>query len=135
MGSAPVLLGDLRKVRAEDVKWYGEKIRWFKELRKQVPMNEGFFPLGNWTQPSVTTWDGYARLSRKGEGVIALFKNDSGASKVELKFPVFPSGNFRIHSVVTGKALGKFSGEKLQRGISVPLPANSKVEILEVRAQ
>ena len=135
MGSAPVLLGDLRKVRAEDVKWYGEKIRWFKELRKQVPMNEGFFPLGNWTQPSVTTWDGYARLSRKGEGVIALFKNDSGASKVELKFPVFPSGNFRIHSVVTGKALGKFSGEKLQRGISVPLPPNSKVEILEVRTE
>jgi alpha-galactosidase len=134
MGSAPVMLGDLRKVPPDDVKWFGEKIRWFKELRKQVPMNEGFFPLGSWQQPSVTAWDGYARLSRKGEGVIVLFKNDSGVSMVEVKLPVFPSGKFTVRSVITGKSLGKLSGEKMRRGIAIPLPASSKVEILEVRA-
>ncbi len=135
MGSTPVLLGDLRKVLTDDVKWYREKVRWFKELRKQVPMNEGFFPLGSWQQPSVTAWDGYARLSRKGEGVIALFKNDSGVNKVDVKLPVFPAGKFTVRSVITGKTVGTMAGEKLQRGILVSLPANSKVEILELRAQ
>jgi hypothetical protein len=54
---------------------------------------------------------------------------------VDLKIPVFPSGAFQIRSVMTGKSLGKFSGEQLQRGISVPLPTEHKVEVLEVRTK
>ncbi len=134
IGSNPVLLGDLRKLSPGQVKWYGEKIRWYKRFRREVPINEGFFPLGNWRQPEVSSWDGFARLSRKGEGVIALFKNDSGTKNVEVKLPVFPSGRFSVRSVMTGKSLGGYAGEQFRHGISVELPSAYQVEILELRA-
>ena len=77
IGSAPLFLGDLRKLTPQQVTWLAEKIRWFKEFRRAVPINEGFFPLGDWRQPNVVSWDGFARLSRQGEGMIVLFKNES----------------------------------------------------------
>ena len=102
MGSGPLFLGDLRKLTPAEQDWYGEKIRWFKTLRKEVPIQEGFFPLGNWAQPGAATWDGFARLSRQGEGMIALFKNESGLDQVEVKLPTFPDGTFRVRSAMTG---------------------------------
>jgi alpha-galactosidase len=133
IGSAPLFLGDPRKLAPADVKWYGEKIRWFKDLRKAVPMQEGFFPLGEWRQPGAATWDGFARLSRQGEGLIALFKNKSETQRVEVKLPVFPDGQFRIRSVMTGQAVGNYSGEQIRRGLRVQLPVKFKVEVLEIR--
>jgi alpha-galactosidase len=133
MGSGPLFLGDLRKLTPAEQDWYGEKIRWFKKLRREVAINEGFFPLGAWEQPGAASWDGFARLSLAGEGLIALFKNESGAEQAEVRLPVFPEGSFRIRSVMTGESLGEFSGEQIRQGIPVRFPAQSKVQILEIR--
>jgi len=133
MGSGPLFLGDLRKLTPAERDWYGEKIRWFKTLRKEVPFQQGFFPLGNWAQPAAATWDGFARLSRHGEGLIALFKNESRPDQAEIKLPVFPDGTYRVRSVMTGKSIGNFTGEQLRNGIQVQLPAEFRVELLEVR--
>ena len=51
MGSGPLFLGDLRKLTRSEQEWYGEKIRWFKTAAEDVPIQEGFFSLGNWAQP------------------------------------------------------------------------------------
>ncbi|MGO8790776.1 MAG: alpha-galactosidase [Terriglobia bacterium] len=133
MGSGPLFLGDLRKLTPAQQDWYGEKIRWFKALRKSVPMMEGFFPLGNWQQPGAATWDGFARLSRQGEGMIALFKNDSHLDRVVVKLPVFPDGTFRVRSAVTGQVVGTRTGGNFRQGIEVHLPPEHQVEILEIR--
>ncbi len=77
IGSAPLLLGDLRKLSAADRQWYHEKIGWFKKLRRSTKISESFFPLGSWLQPSPAAWDGYARLARSGNGMIAVFRNKS----------------------------------------------------------
>src|SRR6202167_1903995 len=45
LGSAPLLLGDLRKLSAADRHWYREKIGWFKRLRRAAKISESFFPL------------------------------------------------------------------------------------------
>jgi alpha-galactosidase len=133
MGSGPLFLGDLRKLTPAEQDWYGEKIRWFKTLRKDRPIQESFFPLGNWAQPGATTWDGFARLSHQGEGMIALFKNESNLDQVELKLPTFPDGTYRVRSVMTGKSVGNFTGEQFRNGIQVQLPVDKRVELLEVR--
>ncbi len=45
IGSAPLLLGDLRNLSAADRQWYHEKIGWFKQLRRPaVKLSESFFP-------------------------------------------------------------------------------------------
>ncbi len=133
MGSGPLFLGDLRKLSPEQQDWYGKKIRWFKSLRKDVPLPEGFFPLGNWQQPGAATWDGFARLSRQGEGLIALFKNESHLDKAIVNLPVFPEGTFHVRSAMTGQAIGTYTGEQFRQGIQIHLPAEHQVEILEIR--
>jgi alpha-galactosidase len=134
MGSGPLFLGDLRKLTPEQQAWYHEKIEWFKVLRKQVPMLEGFFALGEWRQPGAAAWDGFARLSRQGEGMIALFRNESHLDQVEVILPVFPDGSFHLRSAMTGRVLGTHTGEQLRRGIQIHLPPDHKVEVLEIRS-
>ncbi|HXJ96688.1 MAG TPA: alpha-galactosidase [Terriglobia bacterium] len=133
MGSGPLFLGDLRELTPEQQAWYGQMIQSFKALREDVHMLDGFFPLGNWQQPGAATWDGFARLSREGEGLIALFKNESRVSEVLVKLPTFPEGTFRVRSVMNGRALGTRGGEDFRQGIRVELPRDRKVEILEIR--
>jgi alpha-galactosidase len=134
IGSAPLLLGDLRKLSAADQQWYHDHIAWFKQLRKNTEINQSFFPLGNWHQPSTASWDGFARLSRSGDGVIAVFRNKSGISAANIQLPLIPEGRFAVHSVITNKDLGAFTKEDWVRGVPVPFSGSQTVEILEVRA-
>jgi alpha-galactosidase len=133
MGSGPLFLGDLRKLTIEQQAWYGQMIQSFKALRKDVRILDGFFPLGNWQQPGAATWDGFARLSLEGEGLIALFKNESHLSDVLVKLPTFPEGTFQVRSLMSQQALGARRSEELRQGVRVELPHDQKVEILEVR--
>jgi len=133
IGSAPLFLGDLRQLTPQQVRWLAEKIRWFKEFRRAVAINEGFFPLGDWRQPNVVSWDGFARLSRQGEGIIVLFKNESHFDQVAVELPAFPDGTFHLRSVMTGRVLGTRSGDQFRHGIQIHLPSEHKVEVLEIR--
>jgi alpha-galactosidase len=132
IGSAPLLLGDLRKLSQSDRAWFHEKITWFKGLRAQTQISESFFPLGSWRQTAASKWDGFARLAHSGEGVIVLFRNKSEAASATVQIEVMAPGRFRLHSVMSGKDIGKFSQEDFARGI--PIPLVEPVEILEVRS-
>ncbi|HZZ58609.1 MAG TPA: alpha-galactosidase [Opitutaceae bacterium] len=133
MGAGPLFCGDLRRLTPAQQAWYGEKIRWFKTLRRAVPFNEGFFPLGSWRQPSAAAWDGYARLSRLGAGMIALFRNDSHATSVSVSLPVYPDGEFVLRSAMDGAAIGTCSGADFRRGVEFQFPVDSGVQVIEIR--
>jgi alpha-galactosidase len=134
IGSAPVLLGDLRNLTRAQQQWYHEKVAWFKKLRKTTKISESFFPFGNWLAPAATTWDGFARLERTGNGVIAIFRNNSAESVANVQLAVMPQGKFKVHSVITNTDLGTFTKSDWARGVSVKLPDSEPVEILEVTA-
>lgn len=134
IGSAPLLLGDLRKLSAADRQWYHEKIAWFKALRKKTPIGESFFPLGASTQVSAAEWDGFARLAHSGEGVIALFRNKSEAAAATVQLPLMPEGKFTLRSVITNSDLGVFGISDWRQGVTIKFPPASPVEVLEVRA-
>jgi len=134
LGSAPVMLGDLRKLSASDVEWYRTHIGWFKKLRRETRINESFFPLGSWRQPISTEWDGFARLSRSGSGVIVIFRNKSAVPTVNIQLPLMPPGRFNVRSVITDKNLGDFTLDQWKNGIPVRFGDSQSVEILEVRA-
>ena len=133
MGAAPLLLGDLRKLSREQQSWYRENIHSFKALRRQVQMTDGFFPLGEWKQPGAETWDGFARLSRQGEGMIALFRNRAPLKAAEVKMPSFPDGNYHLRSLITNQ-WKTCTGQQFRDGIEVPFPLDHTIEILEVRS-
>ncbi len=132
LGSAPVLLGDLRKLNTEQIRWYREKIYWFKKLRSDVPLNESFFPLGSWKQPNALAWDGFARLSRSGEGVVVLFRNQCASSYATPAIPAFPEGRYSMKSMLSGRRTA-ISAVEIQRGLRVQFPEKHNIEILEIR--
>jgi alpha-galactosidase len=134
MGSAPLLLGDLRNLTTADQQWYHEKISWFKKLRSSTKISESFFPLGSWMQPSISAWDGFARFDHSGHGVVALFRNKSDATMASVQLPLLPEGKFKLHSVITNKDLGIFTKSDWVRGISIHFATSDPVEIIEVTA-
>jgi alpha-galactosidase len=131
-GSAPLLLGDLRKLSAGDRIWYREKIRWFKKLRRAAKISQSFFPLGSWLQPSPKAWDGFARLARSGHGIIVIFRNQSVESVVTVRLPLMPPGKLSLRSVMTGEHLGIFGDQDWVRGVPIGLSDPKSVEVLEV---
>jgi alpha-galactosidase len=132
IGSAPLLLGDLRKLSATDRQWYHEKIGWFKTMRRKTKISESFFPLGNWQQTASNKWDGFARLARSGDGVIALFRNQSKAAVANVQLPLMPEGKFRVRSVFTGEDLGVFAKADWLRGVPITFSPSVLADVLEV---
>ena len=132
IGSAPLFLGDLRNLSAADQQWYHEKIAWFKTLRANTRINESFFPLGNWMQPSSASWDGFARLEHTGNGIIVLFRNKSNVPAVNVRLPLMPSGRFKVYSMTARKDTGIFTQSDWAASVSVNFSGSEPVEILEV---
>jgi len=132
IGSAPLLLGDLRKLSAADRQWYREKTGWFKKLRSNTKISESFFPLGSWLQPSPAAWDGFARLARRGNGVIAVFRNKSQEPVATVQLPLMPAGKYRLRSIITGKDLGVFGNSDWVHGIPIKFSDSEPVDVLEV---
>jgi hypothetical protein len=133
MGSAPVLLGDLRRLSTADRQWYREKLTWFKQLRKSAKLSESFFPLGSWRQTTPAAWDGFARVSRSGRGVLALFRNESGAEQAIVQLPLLTPGRYTLRSVMSGRELGTFALADWARGVPIPFTGGTGVEVLELQ--
>ena len=132
IASGPLLLGDLRTLTPEQQDWYRERILWFKDLRKQIAINEGFFPVGAWLQTSAASLDGFLRLNRQGEGFLVIFRNKSKEDGLKVGVPVFPDGTFHARSKITGAPWGSFTGAQMRRGIEFQVPSGHKVEVLEI---
>jgi alpha-galactosidase len=134
MASAPIFLGDTRKLSDGDIRQAAAWIARFQRLRQQIPLNESFFPLGAWRQPRTNAWDGYGRFSRTGDGLIVIFQNDTQDAAAELAFPGFPDGQFQVTDWSGGTPLS-VEGSQLNNGWTLPLPGKPRVRILEVRKQ
>jgi alpha-galactosidase len=133
MGSGPVLLGDPRGLTEEQRDLCAERIRWFKALRREVPIQEGFFPQGAWRQPGLTTWDGFARLSRGGEGLLVLFRNEASTGRARVRWAAPEGRTWVLRPVPDGSPLGPFGATALRDGIEVPLPGQGETKVFEVR--
>jgi alpha-galactosidase len=134
IGSAPVLLGDLRRLSAADRQRYRTLITWFKTFRRKTPISESFFPLGSWLQTNAAAWDGFARMAHSGSGVIALFRNESNAAEAVVQLPLMPEGRFTLRSVISGSTLWTVTQSDWARGVAVRFAPGQRVEVLEVTA-
>jgi len=134
MGSAPVFLGDLSNLPAENAASSRAWIHRFQALRQRVPLNQSFFPLGSWRQPRITEWDGYGRFARTGEGLIVVFANESHDASAKIAIPGFPAGHFQLTDWTDDSHIS-VEGSDLSRGWELPLSGKPAVRILEVTKQ
>ena len=131
MGSWPLLLGDFRRVSPQDRAHYADWIARFRALREQVPLNESFFPLGAWRQPRSNRWDGFARFSRTGEGLVVLFRNSANDASAHISIPGFPDGDVTARMWDSSQVLS-WTGAQLRRGVDIPI-SGIDAEVLELR--
>lgn len=132
MGSGPVFLGDLTKQTPAESQHYKDWIERYTKLRSSVSMTDSFFPLGSWRQPRVDRWDGFARLARSGEGMVVLFRNDSGTPSAQFSIPGYPDGSFEMTDWSSGKKIA-LQGEKMRTHIAIPFAVGEKTAVLEIR--
>jgi alpha-galactosidase len=133
IGSGPVLLGDLRELSAADQQWWGEHVRWFRQLREHASLPDSFFPLGSWQQPGTGPWDGFARLSRASDAIVVLFRNAKDAQQATVRVIAPSNARYDVRSVLDGRALGELSAQQLQSGWTMALDAKRAVTVLELR--
>lgn len=131
MGSWPLLLGDFTKISPQDRAHYAAWIARYRNLREQVPMNQSFFPLGAWRQPRSDRWDGFARLSRKGEGLIVLFPNHAHDAAAHVSIPGFPDGKVTARVWDSTQSF-QWTGSELRGGVDIPL-SGAGAEVIELR--
>jgi alpha-galactosidase len=131
IGSCPLLLGDLRKLSAGQIKWFSNNIRWYRRLRDEVNFTDSFFPFGKWQQPSVVDWDGFARLSRTGEGLIVLFRNESAINRVKIHIPLETSQSYTLREVESDTSINVNAAD-LRNGLTLEF-GEQKVLIFEAR--
>ena len=82
-------------------------------------------------QPNAAQWDGFARLSRTGEGIVVLFKNSDRETEIVITIPLFGDSSYRLSSVMNSKDMGIFTAKQFRDGLQLPLV--EKVDIIEVR--
>jgi alpha-galactosidase len=132
IGSGPVFLGDLIKQTAAESRHYKDWIDRYTRLRSAVSMTDSFFPLGSWQQPRIDRWDGFARLARSGEGLVVLFRNESGAPSAQFNIPGYPDGTFKITDWSSGKSIA-VQGDKMRTHIMIPFSASDTTAVFEIR--
>jgi len=132
MASGPLFLGDLRKQSAGDAQHMQDWISRYTRLRAAVRLTDSFFPLGSWQQPRADQWDGFARLSRTGEGLIVLFRNESDAPSATFMIPGFPDGEFTLTLWEDGSTQA-LDGRDLRSALTIPFAGQQRVEVLELR--
>ncbi len=132
LGSCPLLLGDLRRLAPSQIDDYGRWIRAAKALRRVVPLNESFFPLGSWQAVSVLAWDGFARLSRAGEGLIVLFRNASTATAARVRVPLPGEARYSLTSVLDDRPIGVCTAADFRAGFDLSFGDRS-VNVIAVR--
>jgi alpha-galactosidase len=133
IGSAPLLMGDLRKLSDGDQQWYAERIQAFKNLRQRAALTDSFFPLGHWEAPQLGAIDGFARLSRTGDGLLVLFRNRSKTGDFTAKVLAPAGATYEAHSLITGATIGTVSAQELQDGWPVHFAGDHPTEVLELR--
>jgi alpha-galactosidase len=135
LGSGPVLLGDPRKLTSAQQDWYGQMTKWYKALRERASLLDSFFPLGSWQQPQAGQWDGFARLNRKSDGLIVLFRNGSEDLNAEFRIPAPPGAVYHARSVPEGQELGTVAAAELSAGWRVPFDERHAIRVVELRRE
>ena len=115
IGSAPLLLGDLRKLSAADRSGTAKRSPGLRNCEEDANQRE-LLPAGE-LAAALAGHVGWLRPSgAHRNGVIAVFRNKSNAATANVQLPVMPEGRFKVHSVITNKDIGVFNKVRLDRG-------------------
>jgi alpha-galactosidase len=114
----PLVAGDLTKISPKNAKVLKNIVKALNALVKESPLTE-YELLKYKSAGEVEQWDGFARYTKTGRGMICVFRNDYPESTINISLSDFPDGNFTLTDMVTGELIKTCSGKELRSKLEV----------------
>jgi hypothetical protein len=114
--AAPLVAGDLRKITEENGAVISAITSALNALTASGPLTELCKFRGD-TYIAKNDWDGFARYSRAGRGMVCLFRNECGRKHETIAIPHLPPGVYKFADAVSKKELGQWTASELDGGI------------------
>lgn len=127
--AAPLLAGDLRKITDENCAHIKSIVSVLNSLTNLGPLTE-FCKFRGDMYISKQDWDGFARYSRDGRGIVCLFKNKSHAGHEVVTIPQLPKATYCFVDAVSKREIGKWTAKELGKGIETKWLKNSHYRVV-----
>lgn len=130
LASCPLLLGDLRAVDAASAAVVRRVFAAYRRVRDAGGV-ACFVPHEPPSERGTLAWDGFYRGDERGNGLVALFRNQSGSDRPALPLPAAARGAFTVRDVLGGGGWRADAGA-LRAGGGIALPTDADCVLLSV---
>jgi hypothetical protein len=114
----PLVAGDLTRINEENGTHLKKLVKTLNELIKDTPLTQ--YQLLQYKAPcEQKQWDGFARYTHEGQGIICIFRNDYPEDSVKIALKDFPDGKFIMRDIITDDLIGNFSSAELRSVIKL----------------
>ncbi len=133
MGAPAAYAGDLASLTEDQVRHYRRRFDLLKRLEREYSIYRNF-QFSGVPGPTDEDWHWWGKLNREGAGAVVVVRGAGGAGKRAINVPWTQTKQaYEVTAALSGKVLGRYSGEALQAGkLTLALPAYGQ-EILELR--
>ena len=134
-GALPIMLGDPRKLSAEDLKKYREYADWLQLMESRYSIMSFRQDLPGFGEPMEGTWDGFQRINTetKRGGIIGVFRHGAvDTERIVIVKYLDPEKNYSVKTI-TGKEVATLTGNDLMtKGFKISLNGVYSGDLFEV---
>ena len=138
-GALPIMLGDPRKLSADDLKKYRSYADWLQKMANKHDIMSFRQDLAGFGEPKHGMWDGFQRINTETQsgGIIGVFKQGSLDNERQVSIHYLnPTKIYVVKECISDKIIAKATGRKLAEiGFKVKLVKQYDAQLFEVLKQ
>jgi len=134
-GALPIMLGDPRKLSAEDLKKYRDYSDWLQLMETRYGTMSFRQDLQGFGEPMEGMWDGFQRINTesKSGGIIGIFRHGAVESKRIVTIKYLDSDKTYLVKSMSGNVVATLTGNDLEKiGFPLNLEGLYSGELFEV---
>lgn len=134
-GALPIMLGDPRQLKAEDLKKYRGYADWLQAMEEKYCIMSYRQDLYGFGEPMEGHWDGFQRINTdtKSGGIVGVFRHGSVDTKRRVLVKYLDPSIIYILKTKDGKILSKIKGSDLEsKGFEIELSGKYSGELVEI---
>ncbi len=137
LGTLPIVLGDLTKIKRADRKIIRQWARWMDTMQQQYNYLMYRQDLQGFEEPSEESWDGFSRINTDAEkrgGIVAVFKQGSKENNRIVTISGLKAGKmYEVKKAPDGRLVFTKTGQQLMKnGFVVTITQSSGTAVFEL---
>lgn len=138
-GALPIMLGDPRKLSADDLKKYRGYADWLQKMANKHDIMSFRQDLVGFGEPIDGMWDGFQRINTetKSGGIVGVFKQGSLDNERQVRINYLnPTKIYTVTECISDKVITKSTGKQLaETGFKVKLSKEFDGQLFEIVTQ